>query len=244
MCKFFSFISRGDGKFLYATADMRKDKLLYSPDSHTSLATHFFGKPDSDDSCNKYEYDFFTKVFTIDQINTKDDSDAARAFATSLNIKDIIPSLIKAEIEHPFKKKQVKRITKKHKLLLKRCAIVRDSVWDSVWSSVWSSVGDSVRSSVWSSVGDSVRSSVWDSVRSSVWDSVWSSVRDSVGSSVYAQMGSMFDLKKAKYPFQVHVDLWDAGIVPTFDGTIWRLHSGEKADIVFSITEEELLKIK
>ena len=31
--------------------------------------------------------------------------------------------------------------------------------------------------------------------------------------------------------------------MPSFDGTTWRLHTGEKAKIVFEITKEKLLKV-
>jgi len=119
---------------------------------------------------------------------------------------------------------------------------VRDSVWYSVWASVrdsvWDPVWDSVRDSVWASVRDSVWDPVWDSVRDSVRDSVWDSVRDSV----WAYIGSFFPnikewkyikRKRGLYPFQPAVELWKRGLVPSFDGKLWRLHSGEKAEIVW-----------
>jgi hypothetical protein len=98
---------------------------------------------------------------------------------------------------------------------------------------------------------------VWASVWDSVWDSVWASVRtsvrtsvgDSVGDSVRAYMGSFFDLEAWKYtegigadgyPFQPAVDLWEAGLVPSFDGKTWRLHGGPKAAVLFEIKETEL----
>ena len=69
------------------------------------------------------------------------------------------------------------------------------------------------------------------------WASVWDSVRVSVG----AYIGSMFPIKEWKYikhkrgeyPYQPVVDLWKRGLVPSFDGTTWRLHSGEKAEIMW-----------
>ena len=115
---------------------------------------------------------------------------------------------------------------------------VGNSVWDSVWDSVWNSIGDSVGNSVWDSVWDSVRNSVWNSVRDSVWDSV----RNSVWNSVYGYIGSLFpcvpdwqciDHESAVYPYQPVVDLWKQGIVPSFDGTLWRLHSGRKASVIW-----------
>lgn len=110
--------------------------------------------------------------------------------------------------------------------------------WSSVGNSVSISVGSSVGSSVWNSVGDSV----WDSV----WNSVWNNVSISLWASVYAQIGSLFRLDRASwqytnnlpekpdYPFQAAVDLWNLGLVPSFDGEIWRLHGGPKAEVLWS----------
>jgi len=130
-----------------------------------------------------------------------------------------------------------------------------DSVGDSVGYSVWSSVKDSVRSSVWdsvwSSVGDSVGYSVWSSVKDSVWDSVGYSVGYSVENSVGAYIGSLFpsigkwkykNHEHSQYPFQSAVNLWYRGLVPSFDGKIWRLHSGEKAEVVWQEPEIGWLK--
>jgi hypothetical protein len=115
-------------------------------------------------------------------------------------------------------------------------ASVGDSVGASVWDSVWASVWDSVRASVGDSVGDSVRASVGDSVGASVWDSVWASV--------WAYISSLFPkIKKWKYinhkdginPFQSGIDLWRAGLIPSYDGRIYRLHAGKEAKIVYEL---------
>jgi len=144
---------------------------------------------------------------------------------------------------HPFKIKPPK-ITKNHIELVKKWGSVRVSV--SVWVSVWDSVRVSVGYSVGYSVRDSVRDSVWDSVRDSVRDSVWVSVWVSVWDSVYAYIGYMFKdvikewkytkkikYKKGQYPFQPAVDLWKLGLVPSYDGKIWRLHGGKKAKVLW-----------
>jgi len=71
-------------------------------------------------------------------------------------------------------------------------------------------------------------------VFSSVWDSVW----DSVG----AYIGSLFPAitkweyvnhTPGVYPFQSAVDLWRRGLVPSYLGGVWRLHSGAQAEIVW-----------
>jgi len=127
--------------------------------------------------------------------------------------------------------------------LLRTWASVRDSVRDSVWASV----GDSVRDSVWDSVRASVRASVWDSVGDSVRASVW----DSVGDSVRAYIGSFFpniakwlyiEHKLGEYPFQAAVDLWKQGLIPSFDGETWRIHGGEKAEVLYHVPAKKLRK--
>ena len=77
----------------------------------------------------------------------------------------------------------------------------------------------------------------------SVWDSVWDSVGDSVGDSVRAYIGYIFepvvttwkyiDHQVGEYPFQPAVDLWKMGLVPSFDGKVWRLHGGKDAKILW-----------
>ena len=88
----------------------------------------------------------------------------------------------------------------------------------------------------------------WNSVRDSVRDSVGDSIGDSVGDSVMGYIGSFFKLEKWKYikhkndeyPFASVVRLWEIGLIPSFDGTIWRLHGGKKAKILFEISKKDL----
>jgi hypothetical protein len=94
--------------------------------------------------------------------------------------------------------------------------------WDSIWDSVWGSIRDSI----WDSVWDSIRGSIWDSIRGSVWAYI---------SSLYTgiKKWKYFDHPEGENPFQPCIDLWHRGFVPSFDGKIWRLHAGEKAEIVW-----------
>ena len=79
----------------------------------------------------------------------------------------------------------------------------------------------------------------------SVWNSVWNSVWDSVGNSVWAYISSFFALDEwqlngkivSENPFQPAIDLWEAGLVPSFDGEIWRLHAGKDAQIVYEMED-------
>lgn len=154
-------------------------------------------------------------------------------------LRQLEKKLNRHPIVNPFEVKPPRKITAKHKKLL------RD--WDSVWDLAWASVGDSVEDSV----GDSVRASVWNLPWNLVWGLVGDSVLDSVGDTVWAYSGSFFHIRKWKhikhksgvYPYQSCVDLWNMGLVPSFDGSVWRLHGGTKADVLFSISQKDLRKI-
>ena len=82
MCQFFSLVSDGMGNIFYFDWKLRKKCLEgkeikghhYVADSHTSIADYFGYKGEKEDTLNKYEFNPLTKVFTIDQLNTKDDS--------------------------------------------------------------------------------------------------------------------------------------------------------------------------
>ena len=230
MCEFFSCISNGQGNIWYFNWELRKKcisrELDYSPDSHSSIADYFGFKGDKEDRMNKYEFNPLTRKFTIDQLNGKDDSEIVERKLRKLDFTTIVPSLRIKEIYHPFKQVPVApEVTPEMIELLQRWASVRASVSDSV--------GVSVR--------DSVRDSVWASVGNSVWDSVWDLVWDSVGNSVWAYTASFFpEITEWKYveklgpnPWEPCSKLWEMGVVPSFDGKTWRLHAGEKAEVIY-----------
>lgn len=121
--------------------------------------------------------------------------------------------------------------------------IVKDSVWESVKAIVWKGEWGSVRDSMWDNI---VRDIVWDGIvgDNSVWGGVKEgSVWDSGMASVWAYIGYLFapvvaDWKLVKhhtiaYPFMASVELWQRGLVHSYDGSVWRLQSGEKAEIVW-----------
>jgi hypothetical protein len=63
---------------------------------------------------------------------------------------------------------------------------------------------------------------------------------------VAAYISSFFHLDKWLYvdhklgenPFQSCIDLWKSGLVPSFNGTTWRLHAGPQAAIVYEWVPE------
>ena len=208
MCDFFSF--NFDGKeFYWFDWELRKKvlagKLDYEPDSHTSIADYFGFKGEKEDKLNKYEYNPLTKKFRVDQINIKDDHRKAEVWVKGLDFKKVCPLLIIKPIIHPFKLGVVKPTRKDIELL-------KD------WASVWASVGASVGDSVWASVGASVGDSVW-AYTSGYFDlAKWQHIKHT----------------KGRNPYQPLITLWEKGLVPSFDGKKWQLHSGEKAKIVWA----------
>ena len=133
MCKFFSLVSDGKGEIKYFDWKLRKKclagELNYEPDSHTSIADYFGYKGEKEDKLNKYEYNPLTKEFTIDQLNTKDDSAKVERFCKRLDFRKIIPKLKLLPIVNPLEIKPPKEITKKHLQSLKKWDSVRDIVW-------------------------------------------------------------------------------------------------------------------
>ena len=255
MCKFFSLISDGNGKACYFDAKLRADVKqglikVESPDSHTSIADYYGFKGSKEDTVNKWEYNPITRVLTEDNIAVDNDKFFVEKVCQELDFKEIIPQLNIKKIINPFIDRKALKVTKKDLHLLKEWASVWDSVWDSVSDSVWDSVGDSVWDSVWYSVWDSVRDSVWysvmhsvgDSVSDSVWYSVRDSVRDSARNFVGAYIGSFFDIDY-KINLTSSNKLWDKGLVPSFDGALWRLH-GKNGKIIYTITQEKLRAMK
>ena len=235
MCQFFSFVTDPVGhpaEYYYFDWEYRKAHLDDDGvDSHSHICAHFAL---DEDRCNKYEFNPLTKAFTIDQINSKrDDSEAAEKWANRLNFKEIVEPLIVKPIVNPLELPKVEQVTDEQIGWLKDWSSVKDSVGNSVGASVRASVGNSV----WNSVGDSV----WDSVGASVWASVRNLVGDSVGASVWASVWayvSTFFAIDHKHDYSSAMKLWEAGLVPSFDGTMWRLHSGTKADVVYEWTPE------
>jgi hypothetical protein len=245
MCQFLSVVSDGAGNMMYFDYEIRKQIMagtlcdnkgnrISEADSHSSIMAYngIFGA--DEDMYNKYEYNPLTKEFTADSINNKDDSETVKAKCMELDFKTIVPELQIKEIINPRDIQHGDSVNDSEIALLE--------MWDSVWASVGDSVGTSVRDSVGDSVGTSVGTSVRDSVGDSVWGSVWDSVGTSVRDSVWAYMSSFFTIANWKYinhepcnnPFQPCIDLWHLGLVPSYDGTTWRLHKMcDSANVVY-----------
>jgi len=236
MCQFFSFCTEPEGHggkryyfdWTYRAAHLADDNM----DSHSFICKHY---ELNEDVCNKYEFNPLTKVFNMDMINSPvDDRIQAEDWVNRLDFKRVIDPLIIKPIVNPLEL-PLAEVTEQDKQDLKLWASVGDSVWASVRASVWDSVE--------ASVGDSVRASVWDSVEASAEASVRASVEDSVEASVRASVEayiSTFFAIEYEYDLSPAIRLWERGIVASFDGSTWRLHSGKDAQVIYQINKEEL----
>jgi len=92
----------------------------------------------------------------------------------------------------------------------------------------WASVWETVKASAW----ETVKALAWETVRASVWETVWA-----YASSLFPgiEKWKYIEHEKGVNPFQSGIDLWRSGFVPSFDGEVWRLHSGKKAEIVYEL---------
>ena len=220
MCKFFSFVTNpvdNPGWYYYFDWQYRKANLDdEGVDSHSHICAHFNL---DEDVCNKFEFSPLTKKFEIDQINSeRDDSVAAEKWVKRLDFKTVVEPLIVKPIANPLELPKVEQVTDEQIGWLKD--------WASVRASVRNSVGNSVRNSV----GNSVWDSGWNSVEDVVWAPVWEVV--------WAYFSSFFAIEY-KFDFSPAVKLWEAGLVPAFDGTTWRLYTGKDARVVYEWTPDK-----
>ena len=223
MCNFYSFLTDEKGN-RYAMGhqirlDIRSGKSNLREDSHASIAVL---RHVDEDKCNKYEFNPFTRKLTLDTNNLGfNDSELINIDELIEDVKEAVPELVIKPIIHPFKDVKFDgEITDEIMELVREWS----KVWDSVSASVWDSVSASVGVSVRGSVGGSVGVSVWDSVGRSVWDSVGRSVWRSVWDFTYAYVSSFFNIKYP-YDYSSAIKLWEMGLVPSFDGDVWRINS-------------------
>ena len=228
MCNFFSFVTdpiNHPAEYFYFDWEYRKSHIeADDADSHSHICAHF---KLNENVCNKYEFNPLTGAFTVDMVNSKrDDREAAEKWARRQDFKAIVEPLIVKPIMNPLELPKVERPNAEQIGWLKEWANIKNIRWEPVW--------DLIRISAGRSVGELVDASAWVTVGNPVEDLVSVSAR----SSIRAYISAFFNIKY-EYDFSSAVKLWEAGLVPSFDGTTWRLHSGEKADVVYEWTPEK-----
>ena len=114
--------------------------------------------------------------------------------------------------------------------LLKSWAKVRIDSFTLMKNHVWDCV--------WCGIGVKIEEAIIDNFHPNITNQILST--KSVKDITLAYVFSLFPYDSSKEnPFQVGVDLWQAGLIPLYgaDGT-WRLHTGEKAEVIHEWKEE------
>jgi hypothetical protein len=240
MCQFFSFVTCADkrpGERFYFDWRQRQEMITRGEDgadSHDHIIATYKLNPNE---CNCYEYNPLLKTFEVDQQNSSiDDRTQAEEWVRGLDFKRIVELLILKPIVNPLDL-QAPEVDAAIIDLLKQWASVRDSVRDLVGASVGDSVRDSVEDSVWDSVWASAGTGVLAAVEAAVGASVGAAVWASVETAVRAYESTYFALLP-DHNLVWCIALLDLGFVPSYDGTIWRLHAGKDAKIVYEWRKE------
>lgn len=214
MCQFFSLVSDGKGKVFYFAWPERK-KILAGELNY--IADSHTSIADFNGFKGKKE-DSLNK-YEYNPLTKEFTVDQTNTTNDSIKVEKLCKKLnFKKIIPALIIKPIINPLKDKSCLRVSKADLRLLKKWDSVWDSVWDTVGDKVGNKV--------------------WDSVWDSVRDSVR--VY--VSSFFNIK-FKFDFSCSTKLWNKGLVPSFDGKIWRLH-GKGGKILKEITKEKLRNIK
>jgi len=254
MCDFFSFVTEpgtgyNSGKRFYFDWKYREKDLgnglitidSYTHDSHSSICSYFYL---NEDVCNKYEYNPLTKVFEIDKINSDvDDSIQAEDWVRNLDFSKVVEPLIIKDIVNPLTDLPENKnfIDDKIITLLKNWSSSQNSVRRYVDHRLIDQVGSPVKDSIYDYLRLSLFMEIWNSVSKTIGnkDSMW----DSVLNSVIGYLESFFNIEHS-IDIESLNKLWNMGLIPSFDGNIWRLHTGKNGNIVFTIKESDLLHFK
>lgn len=216
-----------------------------------------------------YSYDIYSRVFEVEVSGKQMIFDHYRQRFERITLvrevfpEEIISSAINQESKlgyrlsqflfplNPLLKPSI-LLSEKEVMLLVEWASLRDSVGASFGTSVWKSIdisliNDPRMNTIMFSVGYNLIESILDSIENSnsnqfylFVDVVRSSVLASLGAYISSLVWQYQDQKQNYNPYQSAIELWNNGFVPSFDGEVWRLHTGKDANIVFEINQEEL----
>jgi len=214
MCQFFSFLSNGKGKYYYLNAEQRKEvkgKNDLYPDSHSSIV-EYYQKQGVLSNKNTVE-DKFNK-YEFNPLTKVFDEDQINTKDDSDKAENWVNNLdLKTIVPELIIKPIINPFLDKRRRKANKKDIARLQEWDKVGESI----------------GESVCDSIWDSI--------------------YSYISSFFELdnwdgiehEQGVNPFQCCIDLWESGLVPSFDGSTWKLH-GHKGKVLFEMDRGEHLK--
>jgi hypothetical protein len=171
--------------------------------------------------------------------------------------KELDKILIKKTITQPLKMPP-KEITKDHIRLLKEWSSISGFTKKAPTYIIWLHLRNRTTPSILGSVHNALILQHWstllnalaatgskvcgsskrdNTIMRSIWDAAWAYT-----GTFFVLPNNVWRINKKdikEYPFQPCVDLWEQGLVPSFDGKTWRLHGGEDAKVLYEWTPEE-----
>lgn len=244
MCMFFSFCTEPNyhpGERFFLDWNLRKlSKYRNSGDSHSRIC-NVFGLAEG--ICNKFEFNPFTREFTVDKINSEvNDSVQAEKWVRSLDFKNIIPALILKPIIDPFEISVPDEPTVETLKLLKKWA-AKKSVY---YRSAHNEISLKLCSAGFKEAYETLIDVLNDLFSGWLFDYIRTRNRGMVFVAAYAT--SFFDVKY-RCNYTPAIKLWERGYFPIKvwrnEDWNWELFSGRVGRRkVFTITDSDLRKIR
>jgi len=243
--KFFSFVTQPSESLSVYFFDWKQRLQMKhaGADNHLRIC-NYYGLDEGD--CNKWIYYPLTKDLRLDEQNDLiDDTEVVKWWVDNLDWGNIIEPLIIKPIVNPFKLPAVETVTDEQIGWLKELAKIMGHFGQFEWFSLHKLVGQNVVDLIWDSVWWLLESdsdhSIFKLVRHNVPNSdteLVYAIDDSVSFLFRAYVGSFFKTESVLRVTPA-IKLWEAGLVPSFDDTTWRLHTGVDARIVYEWKPEE-----
>lgn len=224
-------------------------------DSHSHICAYY--KLD-EDKCNKWQYNPFTKELEFDRQNDpKNDMERVQRWVDKLDWKTVVEPLVVKPVVNPLELPAVETVTDEQIIWLKYWASYIGSIDKSelyldyrmFWKLPVISTIKPLRRILGGTVMITIYNTIW-----CTWDDVllrvtgkshvpaigetWGHTDASVGHLALAYL-STFCKIGLNQGFAAGGKLCEAGLVPCFDGTTWRLHTGTDAHVVYELNRKK-----
>jgi hypothetical protein len=243
----FKFLLDIKGNFFHVEGDLREKNVrrFFSDEEKndsTSWLEKHFKKEEKD--LRVYQYNPLSKKLIL----IKDNNEVVKKWCEELDWKKIYPRLIIKDVVNPFKVE--KRTPNEDDISnLKKWAKTRESLLNPLVDK--NVVYDANEKAIDHYINSSNKFHLVGNINTDEWFTVTSAITSNFSHKEWSELSSIFDSFedslydytnvyatyffdfKFNYDYSSFHNLWNKGLVPSYDGTKWRLHSGEKAEIVW-----------
>ena len=233
MNDFFTFWTEGDGELIYFNHEMRQ--VLNSRDDIGPIDALMEYYKKNAYKLNQYLYNPITKKLTMKQMcSGKDDKKIVKSKLKDLDFSKIVPELIIRDIVNPLSiHRSAEGVTPEETKMLDDW-IINYSDRNPIF---YRSLAQDAWQFIWDNIHKPVCCPTLEAVRISLAKFFFASCKDNVENSIYNAYviyGFSFFNNTSQSSQQVALEqLFKNGLVPSFDGNVWRLHTGPQAKIVY-----------